>query len=78
MRAKVGVYGEFDDWDEVVTRYPYGNVRMDHLLSKEKGQCVALEMTNYKIQITNKSQISNFKKLNIVILVIEYCLWFGA
>ena len=24
------------DWGEVVTRYPYGNVRMDHLLSKEK------------------------------------------
>ena len=23
------------DWGEVVTRYPYGNVRMDHLLSKE-------------------------------------------
>ena len=24
------------DWGEVVTRYPYGNVRMDHLLSKDK------------------------------------------
>ena len=24
------------DWGEVVTRYPYGNVGMDHLLSKEK------------------------------------------
>ena len=24
------------DWGEVVTRYPYGNVRMDHLLSKEQ------------------------------------------
>ena len=23
------------DWGEVVTRYPYGTVRMDHLLSKE-------------------------------------------
>ena len=27
-----------DDWGEVVTRYPYENVRMDHLLSKEKGK----------------------------------------
>ena len=24
-----------DDWGEVVTRYPYGNVGMDHLLSRE-------------------------------------------
>ena len=24
------------DWGEVVTRYPYRKVRMDHLLSKEK------------------------------------------
>ena len=24
------------DWGEVVTRYPYGNVGMDHLLFKEK------------------------------------------
>ena len=23
------------NWDEVVTRYPYENVRMDHLLSRE-------------------------------------------
>ena len=25
-----------DDWGEVVTRYPYENVGMDHLLSMEK------------------------------------------
>ena len=24
------------DWGEVVTRYPYRKVRMDHLLSKEQ------------------------------------------
>ena len=30
------VEGGIDDWGEVVTRYPYGNVGMDHLLSKEK------------------------------------------
>ena len=28
--------GEVDDWGEVVTRYPYRKVRMDHLLSKEE------------------------------------------
>jgi len=25
-----------NDWGKVVTRYPYGNVGMDHLLSREK------------------------------------------
>ena len=30
------VEGGIDDWGEVVTRYPYGNVGMDHLLSMEK------------------------------------------
>ena len=30
------VEGGIDDWGEVVTRYPYGNVGMDHLLSKEQ------------------------------------------
>lgn len=25
-----------DDWGKVVTRYPYENVGMDHLLSREK------------------------------------------
>ena len=29
--------GRTGDWGEVVTRYPYENVGMDHLLSKEKG-----------------------------------------
>ena len=28
-------HGSDSDWGEVVTRYPYGNVGMDHLLSKE-------------------------------------------
>ena len=28
--------GGTDDWGKVVTRYPYGNVGMDHLLSREK------------------------------------------
>ena len=30
------VEGRADDWGQVVTRYPYENVGMDHLLSKEK------------------------------------------
>ena len=28
-------HGSDSDWGEVVTRYPYGNVGMDHLLSRE-------------------------------------------
>ena len=28
--------GRTGDWSEVVTRYPYRKVGMDHLLSKEK------------------------------------------
>ena len=31
-----GVEGRTGDWGEVVTRYPYENVGMDHLLSMEK------------------------------------------
>ena len=33
---EAAAYGRADDWGEVVTRYPYGNVGMDHLLSREK------------------------------------------
>ena len=29
------IEGRISDWGEVVTRYPYGNVGMDHLLSME-------------------------------------------
>ena len=35
-RKEGAVEGGIDDWGEVVTRYPYGNVGMDHLLSKEQ------------------------------------------
>ena len=38
-RKEGAVEGGFDDWGEVVTRYPYGNVGMDHLLSREKRRC---------------------------------------
>ena len=30
--------GRTGDWGEVVTRYPYENVGMDHLLSMEKSK----------------------------------------
>ena len=57
------------DWGEVVTRYPYGNVRMDHLLSKEKksfsillvmflvikrGTLINLNIGNYIVEQTRK------------------------
>ena len=38
------VEGGGDDWGEVVTRYPYGNVGMDHLLSKEKEKYKTFEV----------------------------------
>ena len=35
-RKEETVEGRADDWGQVVTRYPYENVGMDDLLSKEK------------------------------------------
>ena len=35
-RKEGAVEGRTGDWGQVVTRYPYENVGMDHLLSKEK------------------------------------------
>ena len=51
------------DWGEVVTRYPYGNVRMDHLLSKENTSfsillvmffTLLLNIGNYIVEQTRK------------------------
>ena len=51
------------DWGEVVTRYPYGNVRMDHLLSKENKSfsillvmffTLLLNIVNYIVEQTRK------------------------
>ena len=51
------------DWGEVVTRYPYGNVRMDHLLSKENKSfsillvmffTLLLNIGNYIVEQTRK------------------------
>ena len=33
--------GRIGDWGEVVTRYPYENVGMDHLLSMENRKTVS-------------------------------------
>ena len=38
------VEGGIDDWGEVVTRYPYGNVGMDHLLSREKADVDSVQL----------------------------------
>ena len=43
-RTEGAAYGGVDDWGEVVTRYPYRKVGMDHLLSMEKETfCLVLE-----------------------------------
>ena len=41
------IEGRISDWGEVVTRYPYGNVGMDHLLSKEYKIPVSDLMTKF-------------------------------
>ena len=42
--------GRIGDWGEVVTRYPYGNVGMDHLLSRENDDvlCSALNARAFR------------------------------
>ena len=43
-RKEGAAEGRFDNWGEVVTRYPYRKVGMDHLLSMEKETfCLVLE-----------------------------------
>ena len=39
------VEGGINNWGEVVTRYPYGNVGMDHLLSREKSVSFCLVLS---------------------------------
>ena len=55
------------DWGEVVTRYPYGNVRMDHLLSKENKSfsillvmffTLLLNIGNYIVEQTRKQKLT--------------------
>ncbi len=67
------------DWGEVVTRYPYGNVRMDHLLSKENMSFsillvmffsamllgLLLNIGNYIVEQTKKINSNNFLELAV-------------
>ena len=62
------------DWGEVVTRYPYGNVRMDHLLSKENMSfsillvmffTLLLNIGNYIVEQTKKINSNNFLELAV-------------
>ena len=67
------------DWGEVVTRYPYGNVRMDHLLSKENMSFsillvmffsamllgLLLNIGNYIVEQTRKINSNNFLELAV-------------
>ena len=59
------------DWGEVVTRYPYGNVRMDHLLSKENMSfsilLVMFLVTLAKLNIGNYIVEQTRKKLTLTI-----------
>ena len=43
-RKEGAVEGRTGDWGQVVTRYPYENVGMDHLLSKEKEKYKTFEV----------------------------------
>ena len=50
------IEGRISDWGEVVTRYPYGNVGMDHLLSMEKD-------LNIRILTNRKNILLSFERL---------------
>ena len=39
--------GRTSDWSEVVTRYPYRKVGMDHLLSMEKDKSMYLTIMHF-------------------------------
>ena len=43
-----GAEGMFSKEDEVVTRQPYGNVWLDHLLSKRKSKHAELKLRSKK------------------------------
>lgn len=72
------------DWGEVVTRYPYGNVRMDHLLSKEQTVLFSvllvmffiIKIGHWKLHSNNdeKPNLNNFTKFHLVELADRYIL----
>ena len=43
------------DWGEVVTRYPYRKVRMDHLLSRENKGCLEEVLLIYMLEVGNRT-----------------------
>ena len=53
------VEGGIDDWGEVVTRYPYGNVGMDHLLSKEQERDGSLYCLVLSVRMDTQENIEN-------------------
>jgi hypothetical protein len=46
-----GAEGMFSKEDEVVTRQPYGNVWLDHLLSKRKSKHAELKLRKQKTEV---------------------------
>ena len=56
-RKEGAIEGRIDDWGEVVTRYPYENVGMDHLLSREKDLCTKIIFSMILKSINKKSHI---------------------
>ena len=46
-----GAEGMFSKEDEVVTRQPYGNVWLDHLLSKRKSKHAELKLRKKKAEV---------------------------
>ena len=65
------------DWGEVVTRYPYGNVRMDHLLSKEQYFLYSIDnVLHYLMDIGNYivNQIIQFNSNFLIELAVNQYL----
>ena len=53
--------GRTGDWGEVVTRYPYENVGMDHLLSMEKEKNKLLKNVLLSFERTKSLSNSSLK-----------------
>ena len=58
------IEGRISDWGEVVTRYPYGNVGMDHLLSMEKDIILIKATQIKKILLSFERSENDFSKRN--------------
>ena len=59
------IEGRISDWGEVVTRYPYGNVGMDHLLSMEKDyKLIRVILAEVMIVLLSFERSKDFSKEN--------------